>query len=148
MPQELPFAPEDTIESFLGFGDKIKIKNAPKLTAKLALHPSLKKGFKTLKAKDEFYIQDKLEKNKAYRLMHLFNFKDNELISINPDPSLNASLIHWLPVSKELVNVEVLMDDGSVKKGVAEKTINVLKKDEICQFERNFFVKKPETQIQ
>ena len=28
LPQELPFAPEDTIESFLGFGDKIKIKNA------------------------------------------------------------------------------------------------------------------------
>ena len=120
---------------------KIKIKNAPKLTAKLALHPSLKKGFKTLKAKDEFYIQDKLEKNKAYRLMHLFNFKDNELISINPDPSLNASLIHWLPVSKDLVSIEIIMDNAKITKAIAEPSIKKVKKDEVIQLERNFFVR-------
>lgn len=120
---------------------KIKIKNAPKLTARLPLHPSLKKGFRILKAKDEFYIQDKIEKNEVYRFMHLFNFKDNEFISINPNPSLNASLIHWLPVSKDLVNIEIIMDDAKISKAIAEPSIKKVKKDEVIQLERNFFVR-------
>lgn len=120
---------------------KIKIKNAPKLTAKLPLHPSLKKGFRILKAKDEFYIQDKLEKNKVYRLMHLFNFKNNEFISVDPNPNLNASLIHWLPVSKDLVDIEIVMNDAKVIKAIAEPSLKKVKKSEIIQLERNFFIR-------
>lgn len=120
---------------------KVKIKNAPKLTAKLPLHPSLKKGFRTLKAKDEFYIQDKIEKDKVYRFMHLFNFKNNEFISINPNPMLNASLIHWLPVSKDLVGIEIIMDDAEIIKAIAEPSIKKVKKDEVIQLERNFFLR-------
>ena len=38
--------------------------------------------------------------------MHLFNFKNNEFISEEYDQKLNAKMIHWLPVSKDLMNVE------------------------------------------
>jgi len=120
---------------------KIKIKNAPSIDVKLPLHPAAKKGFRKLKASNEFYIQDDLIKNRTYRFMHLFNFKSNQFLSIQPDPSLKATLIHWLPVSKNLVNIEIVMDNNERIKAIAEPDIKNVKKNEIIQLERNFFVR-------
>ena len=125
---------------FIESPKKIKIKNAPKLTIKIPLHPDYpKKGNRILKTSTEFYIQDKLEKNKNYRFMHLFNFKNNRFISKELDQSLDAKLIHWLPVSKDLIKVEIVMPDSTIKKGLAEKGVSKLKTDEIIQFERFAF---------
>ncbi|MBS3156462.1 glutamate--tRNA ligase [Candidatus Woesearchaeota archaeon] len=126
---------------------KIKIINAPKITAKLPLHPTKKKGFRSIKSSDEFYIQDEIKKDKVYRLMHLFNFKNNKFLSIQPDPSLNAILIHWLPVSKGLVNIEIITEDNKKIKALAEPDIKNVKEDEIIQLERNFFVRKDSKNI-
>lgn len=52
-----------------------------------------------------------------------------------------AKLIHWLPVSGDLINVEVLMDNGKIMKGVGENGLNKVKLNEVVQFERNFFCK-------
>ena len=120
---------------------KIIIKGAPRLDVRIKMHPNLDLGMRKIKTGKEFYIQDELIKGQVYRLMHLLNFKDKKFISKEYDKNLNAKPIHWVN-AKDCVKVEVLMDDGSIKKGVAEKTINVLKKDEICQFERNYFIKK------
>jgi len=68
--------------------------------------------------------------------MHLFNFKDGEFISEGLDKSLEAKLIHWLPVSKDLVKVKVLMDDGKFVNGVAESGVKKLKVGDLVQFER------------
>ncbi len=114
---------------------KIKI-NSPDMDVKINLHPDLEKGFRKFNCKQEFYVQDELEKNKLYRFMKLFNFKNNLYMGKGLDKE--AKLIHWLPVSKDLVNVEVLIDD-SVKKGLGEKDLNKVKVGEIVQFERNFF---------
>lgn len=119
---------------------KLVIKDAPSLSVELEMHPDFKLGKRKLKSGKEFYVQDELVKGQVYRLMHLLNFKDKKFISREYDKDLKAKPIHWVNV-EDCVNVEVLMDDGSVKKGFAEKTINVLKKKEICQFERNFFVR-------
>ena len=73
--------------------------------------------------------------------MHLFNFKDNEFHSVELNKALNAKLIHWLPVSKDLVNIEIIMDDASVIKGLGEKDLNKVKINEIVQFQRKFFAK-------
>jgi len=73
--------------------------------------------------------------------MYLFNFKDNEFISIDPNPSLNASLIHWLPVSKDLVKIEIVLDNAKIIRGIAEPSIKKVKKDEVIQLERNFFAR-------
>ena len=124
---------------------KIKIKKAPKINTKAPLHPDFpKRGSRILKTKGEFYIQDKLEKNKIYRFMHLFNFKNNEFISEKYDPRLDATLIHWLPVSKDLVNVEIVMPDASIKKGLGEPSLKKVKVDSIVQMERMGFCKLDE----
>ncbi len=121
---------------------KINIKNAPKLNVKAPLHPDFpKKGFRNFSTSDEFYIQDNLEKNKVYRFMHLFNFKNTQFVSKEMDEKLNAKLIHWLPVSKDIVDVEILMDNGKTIKGLGESSLKNLKLNEIIQFERNFFAK-------
>jgi glutamyl-tRNA synthetase len=116
---------------------KIKIKNAPELNAEIDLHPDFKdRGKRELKTKDEFYIEDEIEKGKAYRFMHLFNFKDSSFVSEELDEKLRAKMIHWLPVSDELIKTEVLMPDATTIKGVAEPGIKNLKVGEIIQFER------------
>jgi glutamyl-tRNA synthetase len=116
---------------------KIKIKNAPQMDVEIDLHPDLKeKGKRYFKTKDEFYIEDDIEKGKAYRFMHLFNFKDNNFISEALDESLHAKMIHWLPVSKDLADIEVLMPDAKTVKGLAESGVKDLKVNSIVQFER------------
>jgi len=115
---------------------KIKIKDAKKLKAKLPLHPDYpKKGFRLLETSDEFYIQDELEKSKIYRFMHLFNFKDNKFLSEGYDTHLNSKQIHWLPAKGNL-NVEVLMPDGKILKGIGEKTLMKVKVGNMIQAER------------
>ena len=121
---------------------KIKIKYAPKLNVKIPLHPdNPKMGHRTFKTGEEFYIDDDLKPRQVYRLMHLFNFKDGEFLSKEHNPELKAKIIHWLPVEKDLVNVEVLMPDKSIVKGLAENSVKKLKTGEVCQFERKFFAR-------
>ena len=104
---------------------------------KVPLHPDDKKrGFRTFKVHNEFYIQDELKWNTVYRFMHLFNVKNNEIISTDPDPVLNAKAVHWLPVSNDLVNVEIVMPDNSIKKGLGESGLRKVKINQIVQFER------------
>lgn len=117
---------------------KIKI-NAPEMNVKIPLHPDFERGFRKFKTSKEFYIQDDLERNKLYRFMHLFNFMNNNFV--NKELDKEAKLIHWLPVSKELVNVEVLMNDNSIRKGLGENDLRKVKLNEIVQFERCFFCK-------
>ncbi|MAG45716.1 MAG: glutamate--tRNA ligase [Nanoarchaeota archaeon] len=116
---------------------KIKIKNTPNINAKAPLHPDFpKKGFRNIKTSNEFYIKDALEKDKIYRFMHLFNFKNKEFISSELDPRLSAKMIHWLPVAKDLIKTEIIMPDSKIKKGLAEPLIQKLKVNDIIQFER------------
>jgi len=119
----------------------IEIKNAPKLDVKLPLHPAKKDKFRTFKTSNKFYVQDKLEKGKEYRLIGAFNFKDLKFTSLEHKKDDKIKLIHWLPESKELVNVEVLMDDGTLKKGLGESSIKDLKLNTIVQFQRFGFCK-------
>lgn len=130
---------------------KIRIKYAPKMEVKIPLHPDIpKKGYRTFKTGEEFYIDDDLKPRQVYRLMHLFNFKDGEFLSKEYDPELKAKIIHWLPAGKDLINVEILMPDKSITEGLVEKDIKKLKTGEICQFERLMFTrldKKEKTKL-
>lgn len=100
---------------------KIKIKNAPSLVVEIPLHPNdPNRGSRKFETESEFYVADRLMKSKVYRFISLFNFKNKEFMSIKLEPALNAKLIHWLPVSKNLVNVEIIMPDNKRVKGLAE----------------------------
>ena len=86
-------------------------------------------------------FQDKLNWNTVYRFMYLGNVKNNEVISEKYDSELKAKAVHWLPVSKDLVKVDVVMPDNSVKIGLGEAGLKKLKVGEMIQFERLGFCK-------
>jgi len=119
---------------------KIKIKNAPNIKTELDLHPDNKKGGRKFITSNEFYIQDKLIKNKHYRLMGLFNFKNNEFTSKDLQSDLNASLIQWLPVEKDLIKIELIYPETTIK-GLVEKTIKKQKVNDIVQLVRIGFAR-------
>lgn len=115
----------------------ITISGAPSFKVSVPFHPDKKKlGARNFATRGEFYIADSLQTNKFYRLMHLFNFKNRTFISKELDQQLDAQLIHWLPVTNDLVNVEVLMPDGTTTKGLAEPAVRDLRTGEIVQFPR------------
>jgi glutamyl-tRNA synthetase len=130
---------------------KIKIQNAPKRKIKLKLHPDFpKRGYRILDTTDEFYIPKEdykiLKDNKFYRLMDCLNFikKGNKFIfdSMEYEKFKNKGekIMHWLPV-KNTIKVEVLMDDGKIIKGIAEKNLKKVKINSTIQFERRYFCK-------
>lgn len=125
---------------FVANPKKIVIKGAPIKNVKVPLHPTLNKGFRNFKTNGEFYISDKLDKGKMYRLMHLYNFIDKKFIS--EDLVKESFALHWLPVSKDLIDIKVMMLNGSIVKGVAEPLVSKMKIGEVCQFERFGFVCK------
>ncbi len=119
---------------------EIIIADAPQLKVEVPIHPDVPAhGVRRFTTSGKFYVEDELEKGKLYRLMHLFNFKDKKFHSIEMKQDLNAKLIHWLPVSKDLIKVQVIMPDTSVKNGLAEHTIAQVQPGEVIQFERKFF---------
>jgi len=133
---------------------KITVKSAPRLKAKVPLHPEdLKRGYRHFDTYDNFYIAEKdykiilKEKGKVFRLMHLFNFvKDAyfKFMSRERDVKLEAKMIHWLPVIKELVKTEVVMLDCEIIKGFSEPKTREMKVGDVCQFERFGFCRLDE----
>lgn len=119
---------------------KITIKNAPKMKVQLPFHPEItSKDVRHMETDGVFYVEEEGEKNKPYRLMHLYNIKNNEFVSVNIDQSLNAKMIHWLPANANLVKVEIIMNDNTVKKGIGETSLHDAEIGEVIQFERKFF---------
>ena len=126
---------------------KIKIENAPSKEVSLDLHPDYKnRGERKFKTKDEFFITkddfEKLKNNKLYRFMDCLNFvkKDSKLIFDSLDyenyKEKGDRIMHFLPVSKNLIDVEIIDVDGNIRKGFGEPDIKNLKKDDMIQFER------------
>lgn len=129
----------------------IKIEGAPKQHLELDLHPDNKEGGRKFKTHDEFYVSpddyNKFEENKLYRLMDCLNFKKakNKLVFDSKEhekfKDKGELILHWLPKEKNLVNVEVVMPDANVVKGLAEKNVKSAKVNEVVQFTRFGFCK-------
>jgi len=104
-------------------------------------HPeNTKLGKRKLKLTKQFFIGDKIEKGKPYRLMNLFNFQNNNFLTKKHDPKLKAKIIDWIPVN-EAVDIKVLMDNGKWINGKADSGVKKLKQGEIIQFQRKFFAR-------
>ena len=126
---------------------EIKIENAPEQTAELKLHPDFKeRGLRKLKTKNRFYVIEndlkEFKYGKLYRLMDCLNFRKekNKLVfdslQYEKYKKNGDKIIHWLPVQKDLVKVEILMPNKEVKKGLAEPMVKNLKIGDIVQFVR------------
>ena len=86
-----------------------------------------------------------------YRLMHLLNFKSDNIdrmkprvfsfISDKPDNNLETKFIQWLPATPDNFDVDIMMPDGKIVKGKGELALEKLKVGDTIQFERFGFVK-------
>ena len=126
---------------------EIKVENAPEQTTELKLHPEFKeRGSRKFKTKDKFYVSEKdlkeFKEGKLIRLMDCLNFKKikNRFIFDSLEYEKykrhGEKIIHWLPVQKDLMKVEVLMPSKEIKKGLAEPSVKNLKAGDIVQFAR------------
>ena len=126
---------------------EVKIENAPEQDAELKMHPEFAdRGTRKFRTKDRFYITEKdfkeFKDGKLIRLMDCLNFRKakGKLVFDSKDyenyKKHGDKIIHWLPVQKDLVKVEVLMPDRKTAKGLAEPMVKNLKIGEIVQFQR------------
>lgn len=85
----------------------------------------------------------------VFRLMDAVNvdIKDNEVTynssSFEDARQIKARIIQWVPVDDN-VNVTIVMDDASLKKGLGEAALADLKVGDIVQFERVGFARLDE----
>ncbi len=138
--------------------EEIIIEDMPKQIIQLAMHPdNPKRGNRELKISDSLFIAssdlEKLETGKVHRLIDCCNFfkiegKKNKFryhskgYNEFKNAKSKGKIIHYLPNDpKQLIDVEVLLDDHSVVKGKAEKVLQQQKEGSIIQFERQYFAR-------
>ena len=122
---------------------KIEVKNAPDIKEiEIKLHPERAEEKKKVLIGKSFYIQkrDFNLRGKEVRLMHLYNIKLDSKSEFTSRENKDIPKIHWVPVDFA-VKTEVVMPDGTVTKGFAEKNVEKLKVEDIIQFERFGFVR-------
>jgi glutamyl-tRNA synthetase len=132
---------------FIDSPKEIIVKNAPIQNIELDLHPDNIKGGRKFSCNEKFIISEEdfnnMKDNKIVRLMDCLNFKkqNKEFIFDSLDYEVfkeqaGKNIIHWLPNSKDLIDIEVLMPNNKIINGKAEKNISMLKSGDIIQFER------------
>jgi len=130
--------------SFIPNPVEIEIRNAPKVgEIEVKMHPSNDKEMKKVKVGDKFYISKNdfaNLKSKEIRLMHLYNIKLNNKADFTSVENKDIPRITWVPTGFS-VKTEVLMPDGKIETGFAEKNAEKLKIGDIIQFERFGFVR-------
>ena len=132
---------------------KVKMEKAPAEKVQLDLHPDFPdRGKRFLVVKGEFYVAksdiEKLKPEFLHRLMDYGNFKVEgkkyAYVSESYEEYKNAAnrgmIIHWLPV-EEVLEAEVMQEDGTIVKGWAEKGLEKVKVGEIVQLERRYFAR-------
>lgn len=131
---------------------RIDVENVPESEITLDLHPEHKKGGRTFVLSDgSFYLAkddvDSIKPEETVRLMDCLNFikKGDDAHGYNYVYENNDydffrktgnQIIHFLPAQEHLVNVEVVMPDGSLRSGYGEQGIENVSVGDVVQFER------------
>ena len=130
--------------SFTAEPVKIEVKNAPLIKEiEVKLHPEKENELKKIKVGNSFYISKKdfdFLKGKEIRLMHLYNIKLNTKADFTSKENKEIPRINWVPTNFS-IPTEILMPNGSITKGFAEKNCDKLKVGDVIQFERFGFCK-------
>ena len=127
----------------------IHVKDAPERDVALHLHPDFHaRGQRSFKTAQDFLISARdlaaLEEGKIHRLMECLNFvkQKKSFIYHSQDheefktAANKGFIIHWLPAQDKMVDVSVLLEDGSVVKGKGEPRLKDLTEGTIVQLER------------
>jgi glutamyl-tRNA synthetase len=137
---------------------KITIKDAPEQEIELDLHPDNKHGGRKFKTRQEFYIAktdhdiiSKGKKAELYRLMDCLNFVKEgkgktigfvfDSLEYSNYKDKGQRIMHFLPAQGGLVDVEVLMPDKNIMKGLGEPLMANLKEGDVIQAERFGFIR-------
>lgn len=124
---------------------EIEIESVDERIIQVKNHPTKDLGTRSFKINGKFIIEkedyEKFESGKIYRLMDCLNFKkekDKFLFHSFDYKELpkNSTIVHWLPSSKENIEVSILMPDGNEIKGFGEKYLKELEEGSIIQFQR------------
>jgi len=129
---------------------EITIENAPEQVLELDLHPDNKKGGRKFRVNGKFYITgddfDSLKEGRLYRLMDCLNFTKNgsklvfHSLAYRGYKEKGEKIMHWLPKAKAN-DVEVLMEDNKVIKGLGEEGMKSVKEGQVVQLERYGFAR-------
>jgi len=140
---------------------ELEVRGVEKMHVKLRLHPNVDMGYREYDVGNILYIGKsdalKLKKGEQIRLKDLYNVEieevSNKIIGkyIGND-AIEAQKIQWVDKANcvdayfitpkpLLVNNEINKNSLEVEKGLAEKYIEMIKKDEVVQFERIGFFK-------
>jgi len=129
---------------------EIKIKDSPKVKkVRVHLHPDFpKRGYREIPVNLNkiFISRDDLKKfkGKEIRLIGLFNVKlDKQAEFTSKEVKMDMPKIQW--VSEKNIPVKIVMNDGSIKKGISEPEIKKLKVDTRLQFMRFGFCRMDKT---
>ena len=130
---------------------KIIIRDAPEQDIELHLHPEHRRGGRKFRVREEFYIAkddyDVLRGGELYRFMDCLNFvkKQKEFVYDSSEykkfKQKGVKIMHYLPVQKDLIKIEVLMPDKMIVKGLGEPLMKKLKTGDIIQAERFGFIR-------
>ena len=120
------------------------------VTIERPLHADhLDRGNRILSFDGSAYLAKEDVEDGVFRLMDAVNvdIRDNEVTynstSFEDARAVKAKIIQWVP-SEENVNVTIVMDDASLKKGLGESALCDLKVGDIVQFERVGFARLDE----
>jgi len=126
--------------------ESIEIKGAPAQDIEMDLHPDHRKGGRKMKTNSRFYVTKNdlasLPDGKMSRLMDCVNFikkRDSYAFDSTEHTRFRGSdgkIIHWVAASDDLISVEVMMPDKSVRKGFAEPGVASVNVGDVIQFER------------
>lgn len=108
----------------------------------LDLHPD-RKGGRPMRITGKYLISGDDHAqigSKRVRLMSNLTFQGGKLLQYDSVKGGHDMIVHWLSTA-DVVPVEVMMPDATVRKGVAEHNIAKLKVDDVVQFERFGFVR-------
>ncbi|MBN2880473.1 glutamate--tRNA ligase [Candidatus Woesearchaeota archaeon] len=132
----------------------ITIEDAPEISEELDLHPDNLKGGRSFSTAQKFLIEKEdfehaKSSGKVCRLIDWLNFSVNDQVkfegrSYEEFRGHGDIIIHWLPADDSLIDIEVLMPDNTLIKAKAERNLNLIKVDEVIQFQRFGFCRLDE----
>jgi len=140
---------------------ELEVRGIGKVHVKLRLHPNVDMGYREYDVGNILYIGKSdalnLKKGEQIRLKDLYNVEveevgDKIIGKYIGNNAIDAQKIQWVDKANcvdayfitpkpLLVNNEINKDSLEVEKGLAEKYIEMIKKDEVVQFERIGFFK-------
>ncbi|MGM5488257.1 MAG: glutamate--tRNA ligase [Nanobdellota archaeon] len=143
---------DETAKRLFFIEDPVKIETtAPVIEAHLKLQPQDTTAKRVIRTKGTYLIERKdyeaIQEGEVVRLMDCVNLvKEGQLRyqSSEYEDFDGKRVLHWISPVEEQVEVEILMPDLTVKKGISEHMTKTLQPGEVIQFERFGFCRLDE----